>query len=594
MFDFGNISPDRRYLVVQEQDQLILKWDGRILWSRRAGDQPVSIQVTDRGQTCLQQDGTQLFLDRRGQEVVCLRASGRGWFSRDGASYYSYLAGEDGLRRLELRQGATYQPVATRLLVEQALGEASQPVELLCELAGRGVELSPRNLRQLLPRHSGWWRMRHHPSPQAPLEAYLFASPQAFWNRAAHADDWEVRSSLSILLRARGKAVLPSLAEHIGHLPPGKVRQILQTLESEGPLEIGPLRPQVEKIARGPNWPATLAVSVLAKGENLRSCLGYLHTPQGRMVILMRLTRQREPDSIPLLLDLLDKNPQDDWVLQALRQQCRVGIEANPQRWRQWYTSSRHSLEDRLESQSRKQLRGFLLASWSGQLSRQDFVGVPRLTAITPQKFLIVPPLARPPAGWSWLRELPSTRGYLAGSGPQKVCLLDARGRRLTPDRPVRLPGEVSPEGTYLHDQWESGFQLLEMASGRKLPLPETAPRSLAFSPDERSVAVAGPESMRFYELPSGRLQREVPCAKRSGMRWTRTELVLEEGAADYRYHLNGLPTLEALQPFRQRLLGELWTGYRLQGGLPVRLTQREWRIRLARWRATFGPGWEA
>ena len=116
------------------------------------------------------------------------------------------------------------------------------------------------------------------------------------------------------------------------------------------------------------------------------------------------------------------------------------------------------------------------------------------------------------------------------------------------------------------------------------------------FSPDERQVAVAGSESWSLYELPSGRLLAEVPFSTPFASHWLADGLHcwpnLKEGW-DYFYRFDALPTAAALEPSQQRLLAELWTGFRLQGGLAVRLSPEQWRERCARWTAVFGPGWE-
>ncbi len=565
MFDFRHTSPNGRYTIDHQGDFLVLKSGPRVVWKRPCPQQEqVSVQASDRGQVCLRREGQALFLDARGAELARVGEISWGWFSAEGSRYFAYRSGTDGLQQLKFGPGARYQPVDDATLPE-ALAAGVPSANVLCELAGRGLKL---------------------PVPRKAEDSALYGSEQNYWKLARTASVEELERTLPIFLKARGLANRRAMAQQLESLSEEQLECVLNTLHREPPPSLGPLSPPLRRLAAR----HSSAVAILLKVEGLEAALAYLPTPQGQMVVLPQLLTQRQPASVPILLQLLQANPRHDWVLQALRFQCRVGLDADPVGWRAWCSSPTHSLEERLQAQSRHRLPGFLLASWNGHLTRADFAYTPRLVRIAQPEFPSLQALPVDPGGWSYRCLTPDRKNSLASRSPGQICLLDPKGERLTPDRFVAMPGKVSFSGRYLQIHSRPQVEVLEMITGRTLRLPESGPRSLAFSSAEDEVAVAGPDSLRTYSLPEGRLLREVPFARVPQMEGTSSALRVQDSQHEYVYQTDALPTRAALQPQNQRLLAELWTGHRLQGGLAVRLTAAQWNARRLRWEGLFGP----
>lgn len=607
MFDGMGSSPDGRYHAMLEGNQLVVRFAGKILWRAPSRGSHGGIQVSDLGQVVFRTEQEQVFFDPQGREVVRVPTLGWGWFSRDGSRYFSHLDGHEQLCQLDLRPGAHYREVNNDTLIVEVLDKNAPQLDVLCALAGRGLELPESTLAGLDREHAAWWRARRSPKSGAPLEACLFSTPEAYWQRARYAPEQQLSTTLGLLLRNRGAAARRATARQWERLSPVQLDCVLRVLRSETPATLGPLRAPLQKLARQSSSEGMQAVVILLKRDGLKTCLPYLHNRLGAIVVLNKLLEQREVASVPILIELLEKYPENALVLQALRFQCRVGLAPNPELWRKWCSQSSHSLEARLAVQTRDELRGFLLASWKGQLSLTDFAHVPRLVRVNqprlgwaparlevsgpgPQRFCLrrAGSATRPiPGEWLAMQLVPGQDRLLARSSPEYCCLLDLSGRRLTPDRRIEAAGVLSRHGAYILEQGVFPPKLVEMASGREIPLPEG---DLTFAPDERRLVVSKPESLRVYELPSGRFQREAPFASPQFLEWLPEGLRVLDESGDYLYRFDALPTPEALQSGQQRLLAELWTGQRLQGGLPVRLTRSEWLLRRDRWQALFGP----
>ena len=117
--------------------------------------------------------------------------------------------------------------------------------------------------------------------------------------------------------------------------------------------------------------------------------------------------------------------------------------------------------------------------------------------------------------------------------------------------------------------------------------------RSLAFQPKAERLAVGGENELVLMHLPDLKVEQIIRgLGQVNGLAYSPDGSLLAVALQDEIrvYQTNSpWPTQEGQDP---QLLSELWTGMRLSGGAAVRLSEAEFKQRLARWKSETGSDW--